>query len=394
MRRALLAAVLALLAIPASAAAGQPAGSGIGGVRLNKIGEFSDPVFTAGAPAYPKLLFVVERAGVIRVVRSGSTLRRPFLNISGMVESGFIERGLLSVAFPPDYRSSRRFYVYYTDLDGNIQVDEFLRSRTDPTRALSSSRRAVLTIPHPGAPNHNGGQLVFHGDDLLIGSGDGGLSGDPGNNSQSLDSLLGKMLRIDPRISKSGRPYRVPRTNPFVGLPGRDEIFSYGLRNPFRFSIEQVRKGPDRILIADVGQNRYEEIDYETFPASRGANFGWDAFEGFEPYDCGDPVCPNDGTVDPGGTLSPILAYSHAEGCSVTGGYVVRDPSLATLRGRYIYADFCRGELRSFIPKLPSAVDDRALGVDVAHVSSFGEAPDGRLYVCSLDGVVYRLVRG
>ncbi len=390
-RPALVAAGLALLAIPAAAAARGPIGDGAGGARLNRVGSFDQPVYVAGARAYPKLLFVVERPGAIRVVRRGRTLARPFLDITGLVESEYVERGLLSVAFPPDYRASRRFYVYYTNHNGNLCVDEFLRSRHDPTRALASTRRRVITIPHPNFPNHNGGQLQFHGHELFIGTGDGGLGGDVLNNAQNTESLLGKLLRIDPRRSNSGRPYRVPASNPFVGRAGRDEVFSYGLRNPYRFSIEDVAGGPDRIVTGDVGQNRFEEVDYETLPGARGANFGWDAWEGFELYDCGDPACPLDGTPDPGGTSPPVLAYDHSRGCAVTGGYVVRDPALGSLLGRYLYADYCQGDLRSFVPRLGGATGDLALGLHVDHLSSFGETPSGRVYVCSLDGNVYRL---
>jgi glucose/arabinose dehydrogenase len=241
----------------------------------------------------------------------------------------------------------------------------------------------VLTIPHSRFPNHNGGQLQFHGRELLLGTGDGGGGGDTLGNAQNTDSLLGKLLRIYPRPTRSGRPYGIPRSNPFVGKPGRDEIFSYGLRNPYRFSIEEMGRGPDRILIGDVGQNRFEEIDYATLPGALGANFGWNAFEGFEPYVGGSP--------DPGGTTFPILAYGRDRGCAVNGGYVVRDRSLPTLFGRYLYADYCAGQLRSFIPALAGARDDKPVGPALTSVSSFGQTPDGRLYVASLDGGVYRI---
>ncbi|MFN8161613.1 MAG: PQQ-dependent sugar dehydrogenase [Solirubrobacterales bacterium] len=395
-------AALAALAVLAVAVAGggrgtsasaatKPVGTGSGGLRLNRIGTFAEPVDVLGAPGYPRLLFVVERAGVVRVLRRGKTLPRPFLDIRSLVGDSYIEQGLLSIAFPPDYRRSRRFYAYYTDTSGSIRVAEFLRSRTDPARALGSSRRDVIAIPHPGYANHDGGQLAFHGEDLLIGTGDGGSGGDPPNNAQNLDSLLGKLLRIDPRDPRGPATYSVPASNPFVGRPGRDEVFSYGLRNPFRFSIQSVAEGPDRVAIGDVGQNRYEEVDYETLPAARGANFGWDAFEGFEPYDCGNPDCPSDGTPDPGGTLAPIHAYSHSAGCSITGGLVVRDPYLAALYRRYVYADFCAGEVRSLVPALSGAGGDTASGLSVPHPSSFGETPDGRVFLCSLEGGVYRI---
>jgi glucose/arabinose dehydrogenase len=395
---------LAALAIVAAAipATGSAAarGSGSGAARLKPIGNFDQPVFVTGARAFPRLLFVVERPGVIRVIRRGRTLERPFLDITSLVESAsHQERGLLSVAFPPDYRKSRRFYVYYTDHDGNIRIDEFRRSSRDPTHAVRSSRRGVITIPHPSFPNHDGGQLQFHGNELFIGTGDGGLGGDPSNNAQNTDVLLGKLLRIDPRRTKAGRPYGVPRSNPYVGGAGRDEIFSYGLRNPYRFSIQDLKGKPDRVAIGDVGQSRFEEVDYLPLPDARGANFGWDAWEGFELYDatlppsspCGPIKCPLSGTPDPGGTIKPIYAYDHDRGCAVTGGYVVRDPALPSLRGRYLYGDYCEGDLHSFLPRIEGARGDRSTGLHVDSLSCFGEAPDGRLFACSLDGPVYRV---
>jgi glucose/arabinose dehydrogenase len=247
-----------------------------GGVALKKIGSFDQPVYVAGAPGFPKLLFVVEQLGRISVLRGGHRLRKPFLDIRGKISYGG-ERGLLSVAFPPDYAQSRRFYVYYTDPDGNIRVDEF--KRASATRAAMGSQRKVIGIPHPVNANHNGGQLQFLGNLLYFGTGDGGSGGDPPNNAQNKDVLLGKLLRIDPRPS-GGQPYSVPASNPFVGKPGRDEIYSYGLRNPFRFSFDTSAKQP-RLVIGDVGQDRYEEVDYTTVGKADGANFGWDAFEGF-----------------------------------------------------------------------------------------------------------------
>ncbi len=202
---------LAALAIVAAAipAAGSAAPRGSGGeARLKRIGTFDQPVYVTGTRAFPKLLFVVERPGVIRVIRRGKTLARPFLDITSLVESAFQERGLLSVAFPPDYLKSRRFYVYYTDHSGNVRIDEFRRSRKDPTRALRSSQRRVLTIAHPNYANHDGGQLQFHGSELFIGTGDGGYGGDPPNNAQNTNVLLGKLLRIYPRKTKVGTALR------------------------------------------------------------------------------------------------------------------------------------------------------------------------------------------
>lgn len=369
----------------AAATAGQAAGSARRGVALERVGTFREPVYVAAAPGFPRLLFVVEQAGRIEVLRGGRRLRRPFLDISSLTRAEG-ERGLLSVAFPPDYARSRRFYVYFTARDGDIRIEE-LRRRT-ATRAARGSRRLVLEIPHRANANHNGGQLQFLGNLLFIGTGDGGAGGDPPNNAQNRDSLLGKLLRIDPR-PRRGRPYTVPADNPFVGRPGRDEIYSYGLRNPFRFSFDTASAGQPRIAIADVGQNRFEELDYTTVAAARGANFGWDAFEGFAPY-----RDENSGTPDPGGTTKPVFAYSLRRGggsCAIIGGYVVRDPRLPSLRGRYIYADLCEGELRSLRPRLGRAAGDRKLGLSVPSPSSFGEDARGHLYVASLEGPVYRL---
>jgi glucose/arabinose dehydrogenase len=366
-------------------AIGSATGSRRPAVALKRIGRFDAPVYVAGAAGFPKLLFVVEQSGTVRVLRGGRRLPHPFLDISGLVGSGG-ERGLLSIAFPPDYRRSRRFYVYYTDVRGDIRVDEF--RRRSATRAARGSRRAVIEIPHPTNSNHNGGQLQFLGNLLYLGTGDGGSAGDPPNNAQNRNSLLGKLLRIDPRPS-GGRPYSIPAGNPFVGRRGRGEIYSYGLRNPFRFSFDAVTARQPRIAIADVGQDRFEELDYTTVAAARGANFGWDALEGFSRY-----RDANSGTPDPGGTVKPVLAYPHSRGgsCSIIGGYVVRDRRLRGLHGRYVYADLCEGQLRSVVPHLRRAADDRRLGLSISAPSSFGEDTHGRIYVASLDGPVYRLV--
>ncbi len=396
MRKSILAlTALLALALPACGSAREPDPAQqpdeparmakAGGIGLKRIGNFDEPVYVTGAPGFPRLLFVVEQPGRV-IVLSGGSKRGAFLDLRSEVGYGG-EEGLLSLAFPPDYAQSRRFYVYYTDNAGNIRVDEF--RRRSATRAASGSQRRVIEVPHPVNSNHNGGQLQFLGNLLYFGTGDGGAGGDPPNNAQNRESLLGKLLRIDPRPA-GDRPYSVPQSNPFVGRPGRDEIYSYGLRNPFRFSFDTVTAQQPRIAIGDVGQNRFEEIDYTTVGAAAGANFGWDAFEGFGAYED-----ESSGTPDPGGTVKPIFAFPHSRGgsCSVTGGYVVRDRSLRSLYGRYVYADFCEGELRSLVPHLKRASGDRKLGLSVPSPSSFGEDNRGRLYVASLEGPVFRLAR-
>ena len=386
-------AVLLALALPACGSAERsqrPVASAkgdAGGVALKKIGQFDNPVYVTGAPGFPKLLFVVEQPGRVAVLRGGHRLPHPFLDLRGSVGFDGAERGMLSIAFPPDYAASGSFYVYYNDEAGNIRIDEF--KRASATRAAPGSQREVIGIPHPENANHNGGQMQFLGNLLYFGTGDGGSAGDPPNNAQNKEVLLGKLVRIDPRPS-GAQPYSVPPSNPFVGKPGRDEIYSYGLRNPFRFSFDTVSAKQPRIAIADVGQNKFEELDYTTVAAASGANFGWDAFEGFAPY-----REENSGTPDPGGTTKPIFAYPHSRAggsCSIIGGYVVADRQLPSLYKRYIYADLCEGQLRSLVPHLKRAGHDHRLGLAVASPTSFGEDDAHRVYVCSLEGPVYRLV--
>ncbi len=363
--------------LPAAA----PAAGGRGGVKLKRIGNFDQPVYVTGAPGFPKLLFVVEQAGRIKVVRRGRKLRRSFLNITGLVRDSY-EQGLLSVAFPPNYKRSRRFYVFYTDNQGDLTVAEF--KRRTATVAARGSLRKVIEIPHKANENHNGGQLQFLGRLLYIATGDGGSGDDPPDNAKNRGVLLGKILRIDPRNPRGRRDYRVPRSNPFVGRRGRNEIFSYGLRNPFRFSFDRVSGRRARIVIGDVGQSSFEEVDYETLRNAKGAHFGWDEWEGFARHEC-DGACVR-------GTEKPVFAYGRGSGCSVIGGYVVRDRRLRSLRGRYVFADLCQGRLRSFAPRFGRIRRAPGIGVSVQSPTSFGEDNRGRLYVASLNGPVFRLV--
>jgi glucose/arabinose dehydrogenase len=363
-------------------------GDGRGGIGKHKIGSFASPTHVAHAPGAPHFLYVVEQGGTIRVVHKGNVLGQPFLDIHGRVSSGG-ERGLLSIAFDPHYERNHRFYVYYTNRRGNIEIDEFRAPFS--TQARKSSRRRVIVIRHPGAANHNGGQLEFGPDGwLYAGTGDGGNAGDPPENAQNKHKLLGKLLRINPH-QHGKRHYRVPRGNPFVGKPGRNEIYALGLRNPFRFSFNRRA-----ILIGDVGQSHWEEVDLEGHRALRGANFGWDHFEGDHRFNYpGDNEAPRPKRR----YRRPIFEYKHtasncesAGGCAIIGGYVVWSRQLRSLRGRYLYADAYKGRLRSFVPHRRRGRRDRALGVHVDHPSSFGKGARGRIYVASLDGPVYRLV--
>ena len=354
------------------------------GVRLASVGRFDAPLHVAAPPADRRRVFVVEQDGAIRVVRGGRKLSRPFLDLRSKVVAGG-EQGLLSLAFAPDYHSSRRFYVNYTDQQGLQRVVEYRRAKSSGDRALRGSARLVLKYDDL-EPNHNGGQLAFGPDRLLyIGTGDGGGGNDDHGergNAQNLANLLGKILRIDPR-SSSGRRYSVPGDNPFVGRDGADEIYSYGLRNPWRFSFDRTTGD---LTIGDVGQNAREEINFASRDKAVGVNYGWRPFEGTRRnFDENAP-----------GHVPPVLELSHGDGnCSVTGGYVVRDRTLPALAGRYVYGDFCKGQLRSAKLSPGTARDDRSLGLsNVKGLSSFGEDARGRVYVVSLEGAVYRLTSG
>jgi glucose/arabinose dehydrogenase len=370
-------------------------------LALEKIGKFRQPVHVAQPPR-SELLFVIEKAGRIKVIDRGGEVPRPFLDIRGRVKDDGKggEQGLLSVAFAPDYPQSRRLYVAYTDRHDELKVVEYRRSLRSELLADRSSARRVLAIPQP-TTKHHGGMLLFGPDGhLYIGSGDGGPSGDPDEVAQDPTLLLGKLLRIDPRPrsrpggkrprgkrprGKGPRPYTVPKENPFVGRPGRDEIYAYGLRNPWRFSFDRATGA---LAIGDVGDARFEEIDYVTAGKGRGANFGWSAYEAFARFR---------GGVPQERTVRPIYAYPHGLGCAVTGGYVVRDPRLTRIAGReivgrYLFGDYCSGRLFAFRPRPHKAGKERKLRFRLPAISSFGEDGSGRIYIASQEGGVWRLV--
>lgn len=355
-----------------------PVGSGEGGVQLVSLGNFDSPLHVGFNKHYPGRTYVVEQDGMVRVIKGGATLNRPFLNIRKLVRSGG-EEGLLSIAFHPLKKHKRLFYVYYTNRKGHIQVDEFRLDTAD--RAKRNSRRKVIVVKHGYASNHNGGQLQFGPDRrLYIGTGDGGGGGDPLGSGQNRKTLLGALLRINP-LKKGKRAYTSPKGNPFKGKNknGRDEIYAIGLRNPYRFSFDRTN---GRIAIGDVGQGDWEEVNIVSRGKLAGANFGWNRFEGLDIYESSTRTPSNSKHT------KPVFAYNHSGGnCSITGGYIVRDTRLPTLYGRYIYADFCRGELRSV---LTNGSDDRPLGPDLPNPSTFGESPAGHLHAASLNGNVYR----
>jgi len=351
------------------------------GVKLKRIGSFDAPVFVTAPPGDRTRQLVVEQGGRIMVLRDGRKLGTPFLDLREQVTTGS-EQGLLSLAFAPDYADSGLFYVYFTDTDGDQRIVEF--RRRDADRGDPGSARLVLRMEDPES-NHNGGLLLFGPDGLLyVGTGDGGGGGDQHGargNAQNLGSLLGKLLRIDPRAS-GGRAYSIPARNPFVGRAGaRGEIYAYGLRNPWRFSFDRKRGD---LSIGDVGQNAFEEIDFVRRGAGRGANFGWRPYEGRSRY--------ADGESAPG-HVKPVIVRSHSDGfCSVTGGVVVRDARLRGLRGRYVWGDFCEGRIESARLSRGRARGVRQTSLKVDGLSSFGEDAQGRVYVTSLGGPVYRIV--
>ncbi|HWT92687.1 MAG TPA: PQQ-dependent sugar dehydrogenase [Solirubrobacteraceae bacterium] len=362
------------------------AGGGAGGLRLVPVAKVASPTALAAPPRDRRRVFVTEQSGRIRVIRGGKLLRRPFLDLRGRITAGG-EQGLLGLAFAPDYAQSRRFYVNYTDKAGDTRIVEFKARRGNPDVADPASARLVLRAPGE-EPNHNGGQLQFGPDrNLYIATGDGGGGNDQHGargHAQDLGSLLGKILRIDPRRSGS-RAYRVPADNPFAKRSGaRPEIYSYGLRNPWRFSFD---RGTGDLTIADVGQDAVEEIDFVTRDKGSGANFGWRPFEGtrrlFEDEDAP-------------GHVKPVIEQPHDDGwCSITGGYVVRDPGLPALRGQYLYADFCLGRVHAVRLSAGGAEDDRQLDLpEVSSISSFGEDAQGRIYTLSLEGRIARLTQG
>jgi hypothetical protein len=364
--------------------------AGAQAANLQSIGSFDQPTYLTSDPGNPDRLFVVEREGVIEQVQNGTVTT--FADLRSLVLCCEGERGFLSIALAPDFDSSGRLYVDYTGKEepGEIHLAEL---RSSGSTAPLSTLRDVLVIPHSEEINHHGGQLQFGPDGYLwMSVGNGGGANDKHHNAQNLMNPFGKILRIDPRQS-GVLPYTVPGDNPFADVSGDfAPIWSYGLRNPFRFSFDRLTND---LVIADVGQAAREEIDYAPAPSlGRGANYGWNCREGLIEGPATDPECL---TPPVGGYVDPVFDYPHvdpgggaAHGCAITGGYVVRDPSLADLYGRYLYGDYCTGEIRSFAPSNPFG-SDRSEGLVVPELDSFGEDSCGRIYAVSKTGAISRL---
>jgi hypothetical protein len=372
--------------------------AGASAATLQPVGSFDQPISIASAPEEPDLLLVAERPGV--VMQTEGSGFGVFADLRSLVSCCEGERGLLSIAPAPDFASSGRLYVAYTGnataggAVGDVHVDAFRRGPS-PTQPI---REPILRIDHSLHDNHNGGQLQFGPDGYLyVSTGDGGGAGDPLGSGQSLETLLGKILRIEPRPGEEPS-YRIPAGNPFAGKSGRDEIWSYGLRNPWRFSFDRANGA---MVIGDVGQDAREEVDLAPSPApgvvgGGGVNYGWNCREGFIAYSKAPSEC-----ASLSGFVDPVFDYPHldpedgsAHGCAIIGGYVVRDPSLGDLYGRYLYADYCVGELRSLV--LPSggagtATGDRSEGISVDSPIAFGQDSCGRIYLGVKGGELFRL---
>jgi uncharacterized protein (TIGR03437 family) len=320
-------------------------------------------------------LFVVEQAGRIRIVRDAALVAAPFLDISGRLTSGG-ERGLLGLAFPPGYASKRHFYVNYTDRQGNTVVSRF-RVTANPAAADPDSERILLTVPQPFS-NHNGGQLQFGPDGYLyIGLGDGGSANDPQNNSQNRRQLLGKMLRLD--VESDLNEVRVPPGNPFVGDPAYDpRIWALGLRNPWRYSFDRAAGD---LWIADVGQNRFEEVNFQPASSRGGENYGWVITEGLE--------CVRAG-CDRTGLTPPVHVYPRSEGVSVTGGYVYRGRRYPALAGQYLYGDYGSGRIWA-LTREGTRFTNRLLLASGIAISSFGEDEEGELYLADHGGRILQI---
>ena len=343
-----------------------------------RFSGLSAPIFLTHAGDGTKRIFIVERAGIIKVVQPGSNIPTEFLNISTLTTTDG-ERGLLGLAFHPQYESNRRFFVYFTRAsDGALRISEFEASPTNPNAALTTEK-PIITIPHPGQSNHNGGTIAFGPDGYLYAApGDGGSGNDPPNNAQNINSLLGKILRIDVNTPAG---YLIPPTNPFAGAtPGADEIFAVGMRNPFRWSFD--RGGTNQLWVGDVGQNEWEEVDI----IINGGNYGWRIFEGNMCTGLGPDPCT------PSNYVAPVFVYSSqntSSRCSITGGYVYRGTQGTLPNGAYIYGDYCTGEILVWHNGQQIPLHDIA----DFNLVSFGEDEDGELYVVQMGaGTIQKLV--
>ena len=348
------------------------------------VSGLSDPVFVGNAGDRSSRLFVVEQRGVVRIIRNGRVVATPFLDIRTVVEAGG-ERGLLGLAFHPNYGLHPRLFVDFTERGtGDLIVGEFQPRSSNHDQVDPGSFRRLLRIPHRANANHNGGMLAFGPDGYLyIGTGDGGGAGDQPGNAQSLRSRLGKLLRIDVDGTTRGLAYRIPPTNPYAtSTVAAREIWARGLRNPWRFSFDRATGD---LWIGDVGQDRFEEVDRAQRAAGggRGWNFGWNRLEGDACFQ------PATGCVRTG-LRAPLATYDHGQGCAIVGGYVYRGPSVV-LRGAYLFSDACSGRIWAVVAAGAARQQPVLLADSGSGPSSFGEGEDGSLYLVGLNGTIYRL---
>ncbi|MGW6304427.1 PQQ-dependent sugar dehydrogenase [Streptomyces niveus] len=350
------------------ASADEPTAPKQAAVALTEVARAQNPI--AGAAGPDDTVWIAERAGTVRVL-TDQGLGQPVLDISDETTTTG-ERGLLGVAFAPDLA---HFYISYTNLEGTSTIDEFA---VQDGALQPDTRRTVLTQTQP-YENHNGGDIKFGPDGYLyIALGDGGAGGDPHGNGQKLDTLLGKILRIDPA---GAEPYAIPSDNPFVDDPNaKDEIWSYGLRNPWRFSFDS---GTGDLLIGDVGQSDWEEIDWSPASSEGGENYGWASMEGTHPFR---------GGTEPANHVPPVFEYDrNGLGCSVTGGYVYRGDAIPDLQGQYVYSDYCDGTLRTLKIENGAVTGQGDLAVNGGEVISFVQGGDGELYALGLGGSISRI---
>ena len=374
MRRTLLMLLFLLLLLLAFASFAAGAGISLGKI----VATVEKPTHITHAGDGNERLFIVEQEGRIVIVKDGVQLKTPFLDIRDRVGCCG-ERGLLSVAFPPGYQQKQYFYIYYTDRSGNTVVARFHTAK-DPDRANPSSEEATLTADQPFS-NHNGGQLAFGPDGFLyIALGDGGAANDPFGNGQKMSTFLGKLLRID--VEGEKRPYAVPSSNPFLGKKGiRSEIWAFGLRNPWRFSFDRTTGD---LFIADVGQNKYEEVNVQPASSKGGENYGWNRMEGLH--------CFRSKKCDMTGLVLPVAEYDHGSGCSVTGGMVYRGSAIANLAGVYLYGDYCTGRIWGMRTAGERWLSSELLDTDLS-ISTFGEDEAGELYVADHgSGNIYQII--